>query len=183
MTNETVLIAFVALTGFALLVQAIILLAIFFTVKKTIDKLLRDYEEQRETLQPFLTATRDLMTRVGPKIEPIAEDLVKTAASVRAISGDVAELTVRMRGQMDGVEATTADVLQKVRTQTARIDGMVTETLDAADRMGGYIEHTVTSPVRKLNGILAAVRAILESLRGPSPAARRAQTPTDENFV
>ena len=188
MNNETLLIAFVGLTALALLVQATILVAIFFAAKKTIGKLLQDSEEYRDTLLPFLTASRDILTKVGPKIEPIAEDVVKTVASVRVISGDVADFTVKMRGQVANVETTTADVLDKVKVQTARIDGMVTQTLDAADRMGGYIEQTVSAPVRKVSGILAAAKAIVESLRSTKPAAAHVQPATDpvadtEDFV
>jgi hypothetical protein len=184
MSNEAILIAFVALTGFALLVQAIVLVAIFLTAKKAFEKMRRDFDDLRQTAVPLFTATRDVLTKIAPKIEPITSDVAVAAASLRTVSADLAGITSKVRVQVEGVETSTSDVLERIRRQTVRVDTMVTQALDAADRAGAFLETTVSVPARQLTGILAAAKAILESLRARRTAPRRTQPANDhETFV
>lgn len=184
MNTETILVAFVALTGFALLVQAIVLVAIFLSAKKAADKLRQDFDELRQSAAPFITAAREVLTRVGPKIGPVTDDFVKAAANMRTISGDVAEITTKVRGQVEGIQSSTTEVVDRFNKQAVRVDGMVTRTLDAADRVGIFLQTAVGGPARQLAGILAAGKAILESLRTNEPASRRAPTTNDhETFI
>jgi len=184
MTTETTLIAFVALTALALLVQAIILLAIFLSARKSLNKLRQDFDDLRESALPFLNTTRDVLTRVAPKIEPVAEDVVKAASSMRAISSDLAELTAKLRVQMDGVQTSVAEIADRAKLQAARLDGILTRLLDLADHAGDFLQKTVAVPARQLAGILAAAKATLESLRTYEPAARRSPANNDdESFI
>jgi uncharacterized protein YoxC len=184
MNNETILIAFVALTAVALLVQAIVLVAIFLAGKKAVEKLRQDFDELRVSAVPLFTSTREILTRIGPKIEPAAADVVVAAANLRTISSDVADITTKVRGQVDGIQASTTEVVDRFRHQAARVDSMVTGALDVADRLGGVLETAVGTPTRQLAGILAAVKAIVGSLRTNGSAARRTRTANDsETFI
>lgn len=59
MNNETtLLVVFVGITGFALLVQAIVMLVAFLTMRKTIVSLQSDVQELRTTAMPILDKTR-----------------------------------------------------------------------------------------------------------------------------
>ena len=55
--NETLLLAFVAVTGLAVLLQAIILLAIFITVRKTAITLRDEAEDLRSSVLPIIYNT------------------------------------------------------------------------------------------------------------------------------
>src|SRR5579863_4624494 len=97
--HETILIVFVAMTAVALMVQAIVLLAFFLAARKSYDKMRLEFEELRESAMPLMNASRDVLAqfgphlaRIAPHIEPITADLVKTAANVRVISTDAAEI-------------------------------------------------------------------------------------------
>lgn len=185
MNTQTILVAFVALTGFALVVQAAILLAVFLAAKKAAEKLRQDFDELRESALPFLQASRDALSRVAPKIEPITADIMKAAANVNAISSDLAQITSKVRGQVDTVQESTADLVERVKHQATRVDSMVTTTLDAADKVGGFLQQTVSGPARQLSAILAAAKAVIESLRNSDAASsRRAHTTNDhETFI
>jgi hypothetical protein len=81
-------------------------------------------------------------------------------------------------------EASVSEVLQRVRKQTNRIDEMITGLLNAADRAGDYVAGVVHGPVRQISGVLAAVKAIVESLRTPIPEAHETRTSRDrETFI
>lgn len=184
MNSQTLLIVFIALTSLAMVVQAVLLVVICLAAKKAIEKLRDDFKELRETAVPFFKGTREVLTRIAPKIEPVTEDIVNAAASMRAISADVAVITSKVRTQVEGAQASTTEAIEKFRVQTNRVDTMVTKTLDSADRFGAFLQTSLVVPVKQLAGILAAAKAVMNSLGNRPPAAKRAPAPNDnENFV
>jgi hypothetical protein len=86
--------------------------------------------------------------------------------------------------QAADAEASVAEILDRVRKQTTRLDEMVSGLLDSVDRAGDYVAGVVNGPVRQISGVLAAVKAIVESLRGPIPEPREARASRDrETFI
>ena len=184
MNNETLLIVFIALTSLAMVVQAVLLVVICLAAKKTVEKLRDDFKELRESAVPFFTGTKEVFTRIAPKIEPVTDDIVSAAASMRAISADVAVITSKVRTQVEGAQASTTEAIEKFRVQASRVDGMVTKTLDTADRVGGFLQNSIAGPARQLAGILAAAKAVMESLRTGKQAVNRTPAAGDsEDFV
>jgi len=112
---------------------------------------------------PILSITRDVIARVTPKVESAA--------------GDLAELAKGLREQTEKMEETATEILEKLRIQAIRLDGMCSGVLNAADRAGGFVSGTVVGTVRQLSGIVAGVKAIVDSLRGLDPEARTPHTP------
>jgi hypothetical protein len=58
---------------------------------------------------------------------------------------------------------------------------MTTSGLDAVDRAGNYVADTVGRPVRQLAGLVAAAKAVVESLRGPVREPRQTRFSNDED--
>jgi ABC-type transporter Mla subunit MlaD len=156
---QTAQLIFSGVAALALLLQAVVLLAIFFGIRKAIGTLREDFEELRSTVTPFIKEAHGVFDRVAPKIE-------ETTA-------DVAALTHSLRAQSDDLKIATAEILEKARRQANRIDSMTTSVLDTADRAGAFVNDAVTKPMRQLSGILASIKAVVDTLRAPEPAARR----------
>jgi methyl-accepting chemotaxis protein len=108
--------------------------------------------------QEFVANAQGFLTRVSPKVEEAA--------------GDVAEIARGLRVQTAQMQSSVTEILEKVRKQSNRVDNMVTGVLDTADRAGGFVTDVVTKPVRQISSILAAAKAIIESLRGFGPQPR-----------
>jgi uncharacterized protein YoxC len=184
MTNEILLTVFVAMTGIALMVQAIVVVSFCLFAKKNYDKMRQDLDDLRESAVPFLKASREALTTIAPHIEPMTTDVVKAAASFRAISVDVADITAKLRIQVDGAQASTTEILDRVRQQAARVDTMVTSALDVIDRLGILLQSAMNSPARRVFGMFAAGKAIMDSLRGPKPVAHTVPAANDnETFI
>ena len=99
-------------------------------------------------------------------------------------AADIADVTHRLRVQAAEVEASAADILERVREQTSRIDEMFSGMLNAVDRAGDYVADTLTRPMRQVAGVLASIKAIVESLRTPIPEPRETSTSRDrETFI
>lgn len=156
--HETVELIFVAIAALALLTQALILLAIFLAVKKGAASIKEDVDDIRSAVMPAMQKTRELMDRLSPAVEQGVTDLASMARVLRA--------------QAEAVEETMTDVLDRVRNETSRIDAMFSGTLDAVDKASAYVTEVVSKPVRQFSGILASIRAIIESLTSPNPGYR-----------
>jgi hypothetical protein len=167
---QTIMLAFVAVTGLAVLLQTIILLAIFITIRKAANSLKEQVEDLRSSVMPVVYNTRELITRLTPKIESTVDDLSAMAEGLRTQSADM--------------QTSVTEILDKIRHQTVRLDNMFSSLLDGVDRAGGFVADVVSRPVRQISGLLASVKAIAETLRAPIPRAPRSRPSEDvDTFV
>lgn len=156
--HETIELVFVAIAALALLTQTFILLALFMAVKKAAGSIKEEVDDIRSSVMPVMQKTRDLVDRLSPSVEQGVTDLAGVARILRA--------------QAAAVEETLTEVLDRVRNETSRIDAMFSGTLDAVDKASAYVTEVVSKPVRQLNGILASIKAIIESLTAPNNGYR-----------
>jgi hypothetical protein len=167
LNNETLMLAFVALTGIALSAQAVILLAIFLSVRKAARGVKEDIDELRATIVPVVDNTRDVIARLAPKVE--------------AATTDVMEMVRILRIKSDELDESVSEMLERLHRQSERLDGMLTGALDTVDRAGEYVAEAVSGPVRQISAVLASIKAIVAALRAPSPASRRTIDSADDN--
>jgi uncharacterized protein YoxC len=173
--TDTILIAMVAVTGVSVLLQFIVLLAIFLGLRKGMKEAKEQADEVRAAVMPVLHSskdliqtTRDLIAKLEPKLDYAATDLAMMARTARE--------------QSDRIQASVDEINRRVRNQAARVDGMTTSVLNGLDRAGHIVNEAVNVPVRQVSGILAAVRAVVDTLRGPVPPRRRVhETPASED--
>jgi len=158
MNTETLLIFFVAFTGVSVLLQACVLLAIYLSLRKTAKSAMEASEDIKSIVLPIAHSTKELIDRITPH--------------VITISAGLAEVTETVKTETHGVKISVAEIMERVSRQTERLDVMLTHGLDAVERAGQVVESTVAAPVRQVNGIIAAVKAIIETYR--APARRRA---------
>jgi hypothetical protein len=163
--NQTLMLAIVAVTALAVLLQAFILLAIFVSVRKAARSLKEQVEDIRSAAMPIIYNTRELITRVTPYVESTVYDVATMAHGLR-------EQTVQ-------VESTAKEMLERLRKQSSRVDAMLSSVLDAVDRAGNFLADAVSKPARQLAGVLASVKAVVESLRASDASFRQAPPPED----
>jgi hypothetical protein len=150
MNNETLMLIFVGLTAFALLAEAIILLALFLAVRKVSKTVEEHIVEVKGTLMPVLTKSREVIDRVSPKVESMATDL--------------SQLAHNLHEQGIEIQASTSDILERVHRQTTRVDGMFTNLADGVEHAGQVMTDTVTKPVRQVAAVVAAAKAFVSVL-------------------
>lgn len=170
MNNETLLVVFVGLTGFALIVQAIVMLVAFITMRKTIATIHTDVEDLRASLTPVLKQSKDLLDKVGPKVESIATDM--------------ADLTRRFREQTVELQATTTEILGRVHRQTSRVDTIITGVIDNIEYASAVVADAITRPVRQISAMLASAKAFLTVLAtGRRPGEQQEVVADRDMFV
>ena len=167
LNNETLMLAFVALTGIALSAQAVILLAIFLSVRKAAKGVKEDIDDLRASILPVVDSTRTVIARLAPRVE--------------AATNDISEMVRTLREKSYEVDESVSEILERLHRQSARLDGMLSGALDTVDRAGEYVAEAVSGPVRQVSAVLASIKAIVGALRAPSPASRRTIDSTDDN--
>ena len=169
MQNHEILeLAFVVVAALALVLQTAILFALYLAVSKSAKSMKTEIEEVRSAVMPTVERTRDLIERMAPKVE-------QTMA-------DVAEITRSVRTQAVEIETVTKDLVARVRKDTSRIDGMLANTLDAVDKAGDFVTRAVNKPMRQISGVLASIKAVVESLSTYTPAQPNHTRPDNEDM-
>jgi len=155
MDNHTLLIIFVALTGVSVLLQAIVLIGILSAISKAARVVTDSTQDLKATILPVVHSTRELVERMSPQ--------------VMVVTAGLAELTQVVRRETKDVNISVSEIIGRVNTQTARLDAMLTATLDVLERTGTQLENSIAAPVRQVNGVFAAVRAVIDTYRTTQP--------------
>jgi uncharacterized protein YoxC len=163
--SQTLLLLFVAITGLAVLLQAIILFAIYISVRHAARVIREDTESLRSAVMPIIYNTRDLLTnsrdllaQVTPKVEAAVDDLAAAASGLRLKTYEI--------------QVAADKIVERVQRQSDRIDGMFSNALDSVDRAGVFVAEVVAKPVRQVAALLASVKAVVGSLRTPVRSVR-----------
>ena len=153
--SETLLLIVAAFTGLAVLLQCVVLFALYLAVRRATRSLEEQVDDIRSAVMPIIENIRTLVSRVAPKIDTAVSDIADVAHSLRTQSGQI---------------QSAADVaLERIREQGARVDSLLSSILDTLERTGGILSAFVSKPVRQFSGILMSFKAIIDSLRAPAP--------------
>jgi ABC-type transporter Mla subunit MlaD len=153
--NNTLLMVFVGITGLAVLMQAFVMLAIFITSRKTAKAVEAALEDLRDTLvpiAPLVRNARNTLDRISPQVEVAVNNLVAITEDLRVQSSDV--------------HTSATEMIVRLKQQANRVDTMLSGVLDSVESTAGFLRNAVSLPARQLGGILAALKAIGNSLRG-----------------
>jgi methyl-accepting chemotaxis protein len=167
---------FIALTAIAVALQAGVLTALFLAVRKSSVRMEALATEVKTKALPALETAQEILAELRPKLTIIADNLAETTHSVRS--------------QVERVDATVNDVVDRARLQIIRADELLSRTIDRVEETSDMVHNTVVSPVRQVSGLIQGVAAGVEFLfggrrsrkNGSSREARR-PVPQDEMFI
>jgi hypothetical protein len=166
---------FVLLTGLSILLQAGILAAMYFTMRKSVERMEALAGEMKTRVLPTVELAQSIMVEMQPRLQVITENLEETSTTVR--------------DQIQRVDATVTDVVDRARLQVIRADELLTRTLDRVEQTSDLVHKTVVSPVRQVSGLMQGLTVGLEFLfsgRGRRNGGRREErrpVPQDEMFI
>jgi uncharacterized protein YoxC len=175
--DDNLLRIFIAVTSIAVLIQAGILVGLFLTVRKSTAKMEALAEEVKGKAMPLIQTVQASVIELSPKIEEIT-------AKVAEISANVADSTTTVKNQINRVDATITDTLDRARLQVIRADELFSKAIDKVEQTTEAVQRTVTSPLRQVNGIVAAIYTGVEVFMGQKKRPRNgAGAPQDEMFI
>jgi len=169
------LTVFIMLTGLAVLLQACVLAAMYFTMRKSGERMEALAAEVKTKVLPTVEQAQAMLTEIRPKLEIIA--------------GNLEETTTAVRGQVLRGDAAVNDVVDRARLQVIRADELLSRTLDRVEQTSDMVHKTVISPVRQLSGLMQGITVGLEFLfsgrgrRNGGGREQRRPVPQDEMFI
>ena len=166
---ENLLIVFIVVTALAVVVQAGILAGMYFAMRKTSAKVESLAEEVKTKVLPTAELAHAMMTELRPKIENVVDN--------------VSVSTTVLRTQMERVDATLTDIIDRTRLQVIRADEFVNSTMDKLEETREAVQRTVVSPVRHISGLMHGVTAGLEAFFSRKRERNSVTVPQDEMFI
>lgn len=171
MNNLQVLITiFIAVTSIAVVLQMLILFALYSSVKRTSTRVeALSNKIEAETL-PTLVQTREMVTEIRPMVTSIVENLLETSSIAR----DEAQ---RLALGMD-------DLLDRTQMQVMRVDDLVTRTIEKLGDTTAMVQDTIANPVRKVMGVVNGAMAIFSAFSGQRSEKRHGkEVRREEMFI
>jgi hypothetical protein len=161
---------FVGVTAAAVVIQAGILVALFVAVRKSTSRMEALANEVKTKVMPTVDTAQSMLEEWRPKIDTIASN--------------VSEATTVVRGQVERLDATVTDIVDRTRLQVIRADELLNRTMDRIEETSDAVHRTVISPIRQLSGLIQGLTAGLEFLLGGEKRRRHdVSVPQDEMFI
>jgi hypothetical protein len=169
--DDTLLKFFIAVTTIAVAVQAGILVALYVAVRKS--------SERMEAL------ATEVKTKVLPTVETAQSMLEELRPKIDVISTNFAESSDMLRNQLGRLDATVTDALDRARLQVIRADELLNRTMDKVEETSEVVHKTVISPLRQVNGLMAAISTGVDVFLGQKRRHPRngGGGPQDEMFI
>ena len=167
--DNTILTISVVVTGCAVLLQAGILVFMFIAVRKTSAKMESLAEEVKTKVLPAAELAQSMMTELRPKIVTLVDN--------------VSVSTTVLRTQMERMDATLTDIIDRTRLQVIRADEFVNSTMDKLEETREAVQRTVVSPVRHISGLMHGVTAGVEAFFSRRRDRESVNVPQDEMFI
>ncbi len=168
--NDNLLIAFIAVTAFAVMLQALIMVALYLAVRKSAAK-----------MEALTTEVNSVMPTVGT----VQSMLVELRPKLEVMSTNFSESSTLVRNQLGRIDATLTDALDRTRLQVIRADELLNRTMDKVEETSEVVHKTVISPLRQVNGLMSAISTGVEVFLGHKRRHPKngAGVPQDEMFI
>jgi hypothetical protein len=161
---------FIGFTAAAVVIQAGILVAMYLAV--------------RQSAAHMETLAAEVRTKVLPAAEIVHSMLVDYRPRIDTLVTNASEASTMVRNQMERLDATVSDAIDRTRLQVIRADELLNRTLDRVESTTDLVHNTVVSPVRQVSGLIQGITTGLEFLIGNRRRQRDGvPVPQDEMFI
>lgn len=166
---------FIFMTGAAVMLQAGVLLAMYLAMRKSGERMETLAAEVKTKVLPTVEQAQAMLTEISPKLQIIADNLQ--------------DATTVLRDQVERVDASVKDAVDRGHLQIIRADELLTRTLDRVEQTSDMVHETVISPIRQLSALMQGITVGLDFLfggRGRKNGGSREErrpVPQDEMFI
>ncbi len=165
----TVVAVFVIVAAVAIVVQMGILLALYMAMRQTASRMEGIAGRLEQQTTPLLVNASAILEDAKPKIAEITANLAESTATVRA--------------HVQHVTEASGEIVERARNHAIRMDEFVGNTMGKIETASEILETKVLNPVRRVQGIIAAVNAglgILKAAKGTRKPPRHGH-PVEED--
>jgi methyl-accepting chemotaxis protein len=155
-----VLLALTIVIGVGVLVLIAMLAGLAVAAMKTRKKL-HALIEQYETnvaphVGPMAQQARALVDDLSPKIRSVVDDV---SPRIKHIAANLSEISDKVREETQHISVQVNDVVDRTHQQAARVDHIVSSTLNGIGYATSAVQEGLSVPIRHLSGVLEGLRA------------------------
>jgi methyl-accepting chemotaxis protein len=166
---DQLLIAFIAVTSIAVVLQTLILAGMYFSTRKMSQRMETLSTKVEQQVLPLVEIVRGLVEENAPKIQTVVTNLTETSTLVREQAGHIDEAMT--------------EIVDIARTQANRAGILATRTMERVDITAEAVQHTVTSPMRHLSALMDGVMAGFGEFMAGRKVRKSKAVPSDEMFI
>ncbi|HXT75232.1 MAG TPA: hypothetical protein VN780_03000 [Candidatus Eisenbacteria bacterium] len=159
---QTWVAVFVVVAAIAIVIQVALLSALFFQMRRTMER-----------LDAFTT---DLQSRVGPILTRVQLLLDDTQPKISELVADAAHVVYLTRSQAQKMDRVFTEASDRLRGQLVTVDRIVGAALETVEDAGSQFRRSVWKPMQKASAIITGIKVgldLLRSRRGNTSAASR----------
>ena len=154
-----ILLALTIIVGVGVLVFVVVLLMLAGTLlyaRKRIHQILEHYDKEiAPHLAPMVKSAHSLVDDLSPKLKHVTTNLV--------------EVTDILRTETQHISVSLGDMVERTHQQAARVDHIVSSTLNGIGHATAAMQEGISAPIRHLSGMLDGLRAGIGSFRRKRP--------------
>jgi hypothetical protein len=149
-----------------LILQVVILTALFFQLRKTTENMNR--------------LVGDLHSRVGPILTRVQILLDDTQPKISSMVNDASHIVYLARGQAQKIDRVFTDAADRLRGQLVHADRILTGTLEAVEDAGSKFKNNFWKPVQKASALVQGIKVGLDLLRSRRKRGARGDEPREQ---
>jgi hypothetical protein len=142
---------FVVVTALAIVLQAIVLIALFVQLRRTAAKVEQTVADLNTKVTPLISRVQILVDEVSPRITGIV--------------ADASEVTRLARSEAQKVDRILSEALERLRLQLIHVDHILTGAMEAVEEAGSHLRQTVWGPVVRATALIRGVQAGIDFFR------------------
>jgi hypothetical protein len=157
---------FVVVTAFAIVLQAILLIALFIQLRRTAARVEQSVTDLNNKVTPLISRVQILVEDISPRITGIV--------------ADASEITRLARGEAQKVDRILSEALERLRMQLIHVDHILTGAMEAVEEAGSHLRQTVWGPVVKATALIRGVQAGIDFFRTSRQRRDRVEVPAEQ---
>jgi hypothetical protein len=169
MENSNLLLAFIIVAAAAIVIQAGILVGMFVVMRRSSTRMEALANEIKGKVLPTVGTVQAMIAEYRPKIGTVVQNVEQTSTMVR--------------GQMSRIDETMNDILDRTRLQVIRADEIISRGMDRVEQTTETVQRAVTTPVKKMSGVVQGVSAGFDYLVSARRRRIRQNSPGEEMFI
>lgn len=175
MTQETfniLVAAGVFLAALGLIIQALAAYATYRAVKAL-----------QEKVEPVIPRVHETLDTTSQMLAQATRTFEETRHHLTEISTKTNEILGLANNQLEAFNEVREDVTHRVRAQAERIELVLDDTLSRFQNVTHTVHRGVMAPAREVSGVMAGIKAGLQSLRRGSRPSVAEATNEDGMFI
>jgi len=179
---DTLLTAFIAVTAAAVVLQFLILLAMFMVMRKLAGRVEALADKVEDTTSVVQVRVLPLLDNAKLMQQQVKGFIETSRPKIETLVDNVTQITTTARASVERLDVTLNDAIDRARLQVIRGDEILTRTIDRIEETSDKVSHTVMSPVRQVSGIMQAISTGVGAYFNQQKR-RRNGGPSDEMFI